>query len=36
MRQFYIKNARIGYLNKGFFSLFIVIGWVRVVKGIHM
>ena len=32
MRQFYIKNARIGYLNKGFFSLFVVIGWVRVEK----
>jgi hypothetical protein len=33
---FYIKNAYIGGLNKGFFCLFNVLGLARASEGIHM
>jgi hypothetical protein len=33
---FYIKNAYIGGLNKGFFCLFNVLGLARALGGIHM
>ncbi len=36
LQVFYIKNAYIGGLNKGFFCLFNVLGLARALKGIHM